>query len=96
MASALREGENQKGNKMATKTKDFEMHLVRCGDYNGFKNVLFLMKSNDFRFNDGNYMSIERGMFVNRRKNFVTDSGDLYKVASDWSVKKVSDFHKGE
>lgn len=68
-------------------SKKVRKALVNCLDYNGHKNVLFMMKEDDFRFNDGNYQLIEFGEYS--KSVFTGVSGAQYKVFPDWSVLKI-------
>jgi hypothetical protein len=71
--------------------------LVNCKDFNGYKNGVFMMKSDDFRLTNsymGNviefgYTKIADGKFNTKERKFITDAGDTYQVFSDWSVKKI-------
>jgi hypothetical protein len=71
--------------------------LVNCKDFNGYKNCIFMMKSDDFRLTNsymGNviefgYTKIADGKFNTKERKFVTDAGDTYKVYRDWSAEKI-------
>ena len=64
--------------------------LVRAAVYNNRKDVLFMMKSDDFRFNDGNYIPIAPGKFDNKTKTLTINDG-VYQVYADWSVKLLKE-----
>ncbi len=60
--------------------------IVRCDDYNGYKNVLFMMETSDDRLGH-NYHRVEDVVkFFPRQKVAVTPT-TRYDVYSDWSVK---------
>lgn len=60
--------------------------LVTCDVYNDSKDVLFIMKREDSRFNNGNYHFNEEGEL--KGHVFTTASGRTFNVFSDWSVKE--------
>ncbi|GEM_PF-4365558 len=67
--------------------------LVIAKDYNGHKDILFMMNENDSRItengksNNGNYEILDYGDFEN---NILTVSDNVkYKVFEDWSVKEI-------
>jgi len=60
--------------------------LVKANDYNGHKNVLFMMKSDDFRVGTDNYTVLAKGKLS---KNVLKTTKGDYTVFSDWSVKKL-------
>jgi hypothetical protein len=60
-------------------------YIVNCKNYNGNKNVKFLMKANDFRLKGTEYRIISP--VVERDMPFVTTAdGKDWHVWSDWSV----------
>lgn len=61
--------------------------LVNCLDYNGHKNVLFIMEKSDFRYNTNNYVHQKDGEKVGNR--FRAEDGTIYQVFSDWSVRQL-------
>ena len=65
--------------------------LVLCKSYNGHPNVLFMMSNDDFRLSDSrfssNYEVKESGSYDRKLKLFSTDSGEIYQVFADYSVK---------
>lgn len=72
-------------------------HLVRCSKFDHLSDVLFIMESNDFRFDDGNYTPIAEGAFEKGKaqvdegdwrkwKVFRTTDGRRFRVFNDWSV----------
>ncbi len=67
--------------------------LAICADYNGYKNVLFMMKSDDCRLAPGEekwgYRVLEKATFNFKEKIMTTQSGKRYTVFSDWSVKEI-------
>lgn len=66
--------------------------LAMCKQYGRFTDVLFMMKSDDFRLADSKYgyTKIADGKHVTKDCTFVTVSGDAYQVFSDWSLQKIS------
>jgi len=64
--------------------------LVKANDYNGHKDVLFMMQADDFRLTNmtfkNNYTVLAQGKYSKRILK--TELGD-FNVFSDWSVKKV-------
>lgn len=66
--------------------------LVKCSEYNGFKNILFMMDKKDFRLIDEDFKNeweiLGEGDY---KKKVLTIGKDKYKVFSDWSVKKMED-----
>lgn len=68
--------------------------LVRCGDYNGHKNVLFMMDTTDFRLSDerfsSNYEVLAPGEYAGRARQLtVAERGETYQVFEDWSLKLI-------
>ena len=68
--------------------------IVLCKDYNGHKNVLFMMKEDDFRLKDDyrlkdNWSVVTQGTHNFKEKVFVGTNGKKYKTFSDWSVKEM-------
>jgi hypothetical protein len=66
--------------------------IVICRDYNGYKNVLFMMKADDFRYQDGKkwgYEHLHSGKYSRKTHSFVTNEGKQFTVFSDWSVKET-------
>lgn len=71
--------------------------LVRVGDYNGHKDVLFMMKQDDWRLTDErfapNHTVVANGTYTHRHPEpgvigtLVAD-GVAYGVFSDWSVRE--------
>jgi hypothetical protein len=59
--------------------------LAICRDYNGVKNVLFMMEANDFRLDGKNWVKIAEGKYS--KGVFTSTKGNVYKVNSDWSVQ---------
>ena len=64
--------------------------LVQCADYNGYKNVLFMMKDTDFRLADEKfgYKILGQGKYVHKTRTLIVND-QTYKVFSDWSVKQM-------
>lgn len=62
--------------------------LVNCANYNGNKNILFMMAADDFRLNDGNWQVISPANYDRKTKTLVAE-GKQYKVFCDWSVRAV-------
>ena len=63
--------------------------IVNCADYNGYKNVLFMMGTKDYRLSDPEYgyTKVSDGQYISKLRKFVTPNG-VYSVFSDHSVKK--------
>lgn len=65
--------------------------IVQASEYNGSKDVLFLMNSNDFRLTNpafaSGYTIITEGTHKSKDKLFLGKNGITYKVYQDWSVK---------
>lgn len=59
---------------------------VNCKDYNGSKNVKFIMDKTDSRVDDGTWETIGE---VNVVRNSFNYDGNDYQVHSDWSVSKL-------
>ena len=66
-----------------------EKVLARCDDYNGFKNVLFVMDADDFRIGNGNYHKLADGVFSRKNHHFTANDGRQFKVFADRSAKPV-------
>ena len=60
------------------------MRLTICKDYNGRKDVLFMMRDDDTR--EG-YETATRGKYA--RGVLTTNDGLTYKVHADWSVSAI-------
>jgi len=69
------------------------MVLARCKDYNGHKNVLFMMDSSDFRFTHpkfkSNYEVLDRNPSYDGKKRILSTVKGQYRVYEDWSLKKI-------
>lgn len=64
--------------------------LARCADYNGNKNVLFMMSADDFRLADAKWgYSIVGPAKYSRKDQTLVSGGKTYRVFSDWSVKET-------
>ena len=63
--------------------------LAQCADYNGYKNILFMMDADDFRLTDerfsANYTVIDTGAYTHRTRTLVAD-GRTFTVLRDWSL----------
>jgi hypothetical protein len=66
-------------------------YLVEAADYNGHKNILFMMDMDDERVNNGNYKSISTDCFYNKKNKTLIDfnTKKTYNVFEDWSVKEI-------
>jgi hypothetical protein len=62
--------------------------VVRCADYNGHSDVLFMMKSDDERFGTDNYAPVAAGQYHHKSRTLRAD-GKTYRVYPDWSLKEV-------
>ena len=61
--------------------------IALCRDYNGIKDVLFMMESNDFRLDGKNWVKVADGKFA--KGIFTSANGNRYRVLADWSVKSI-------
>jgi hypothetical protein len=63
--------------------------IANCASYNDYKDVLFMMDSDDYRLSDPDYgyTKISDGEYISKFRKFVTPDG-VYTVFMDWSVKK--------
>ena len=65
--------------------------IVKAAVYNGYKNVLFMMKTDDIRLQHPqysvNYTKVSDGQYNHKMRKFITPDG-VYSVFSDHSVKK--------
>ena len=62
--------------------------MVICRDYNGLRDVPFMMNSDDFRLADaqfGNYTIVGEGIYDHCVRTLTVD-GRAYHVFSDWSL----------
>jgi hypothetical protein len=63
--------------------------MVICHDYNGHRDVPFMMNSDDFRLTDpqfaGNYTIVREGIYDHCTRTLTID-GRAYHVFSDWSL----------
>lgn len=80
--------------------------LVNCKDYNGHKDVLFMMREDDFRLNPGHRINknLPAKVVKNMQGNYdVLGEGEYthkkrelvigkktYRVFPDWSVKEIT------
>lgn len=75
--------------------------LVHCKSYNGYKDIIFMMRSNDERITPGhllctgNYTLYAEGTFTVARMGdtigvFATVDGRRFKVFRDWSTTEMS------
>lgn len=68
--------------------------IVNCADYNGHKNIPFMMSSDDFRLTDprfkDDYSVIAEGKASDRNRLFVAVDGTQYTVHYDWSVTEIA------
>lgn len=64
--------------------------IVVARDYNGYKNVLFMMRADDFRYNTKDYTVVENGEFDRSRREFRTADGKVYQIYADWSAQLKS------
>jgi hypothetical protein len=62
---------------------------VNCKDYNGYKDVKFVMRPDDFRLQDAKW-GYEPIAPVNVAKNHFVLNGIGHIVFSDWSVKEAT------
>ena len=66
---------------------DMKKLLVLCKDYNGYKNIIFMMNANDDRLNTPNREIISEGKYS--RGVLTTLDGRKFKVHCDWSVTQI-------
>ena len=65
--------------------------IVSCAAFNGFKDVLFMMCSDDFRLADQKFGYTIIGNAKHDSKNkTATANGVVYRVFADWSVKAIA------
>jgi len=63
--------------------------IIKAKDYNGFKNVKFLINERDLLLYNDNYKVIGPAT-LDKKKNVATlSNGKRYKVFSDGSIKRV-------
>ncbi len=74
--------------KPATRSKRKRL-MVICRDYNGHKDVRFMMNSDDFRLTDArfaaDYAIVGEGSYDHHARTLTVD-GRAYHVFSDWSL----------
>lgn len=58
--------------------------LMNCRDYNGHKDVLFVMRADDFRIGNDNWQFISTGRLDGAI--YTIPSGQQFVVHYDWSV----------
>jgi hypothetical protein len=61
--------------------------LALCRDYNGNKDVLFMMESSDFRLDGDNWVKFADGKYA--KGIFTATNGNRYRVYGDWSVQSI-------
>jgi hypothetical protein len=61
---------------------------VRCAEYNGIRNVLFLMRHDDWRFRSERYQEVTSGAFETPGV-FAGTNGQRYQIYPDWSAKAL-------
>ena len=63
--------------------------IANCAVYNGYKNVLFMLNTDDIRLQHPQYgyTKVSEGQYNHKLRKFVTPDG-VYSVFSDHSVKK--------
>ena len=63
--------------------------IIKAKDYNGFKNVKFLIDDSDLLLFNDNYKVIGQAE-LDKKKNVATlSNGKRYKVFSDRSLKRI-------
>lgn len=65
------------------------MILVNCRDYNGHKDVKFMMSPDDFHLADPNYQVLDPAAVYSRRHKTLTSSRGTFTVCADWSVREA-------
>ena len=73
--------------------KKVAKYLVQCVNYNGRENVLFMMRADDCRLNDGvhvgNWTVIDRhAQYDHKARTLRTICGTM-RVFNDWSVRPL-------
>jgi hypothetical protein len=67
--------------------------MVICRDYNGLKDIPFMMNSDDFRLIDprfaADYSIVGEGIYDHPARTLTVD-GRVYHVFSDWSLGEPS------
>ncbi len=66
--------------------------IYKCSDYNGYKDVLFLMSHTDAEFSNGIGVSeytLTSNVVSLKKKVATTEAGDQFSVFADGSVKLV-------
>lgn len=58
--------------------------LALCRDYNGHKNVLFMMDASDSRIDGKNWIKVADGKYA--KGVFTSDNKNKYRVHADWSA----------
>lgn len=69
--------------------------LVNCKNYNGYKDVLFMMRANDFRLQEPQFKINYEILDPNPRRQLhrlYTNRGD-FVINSDWSLSPVRPIH---
>ncbi len=64
--------------------------LVLCAKYNNSRDVPFMMREDDDRFDNGNYKPIEPGEYDEQAQT-LTVGDQVYTVFEDWSVRLRTD-----
>lgn len=59
--------------------------IALCRDYNGTKNVLFMIEANDTRIDGKNWVKVADGKYS--KGVFTSTKGNRYRVYADWSVQ---------
>lgn len=71
--------------------------LVRCADYNGDKDVLFMMKADEFRLTDprfsANYTVLDAAPVYTHKTRTLSSSLGVFRVFTDWSLRLLPDSH---
>lgn len=62
---------------------------VLCADYNGHKDVLFMMELDDFRLGSKEYTLLATGAY-DRKAHTLTCGKSVCYVYEDWSIKEIS------
>jgi hypothetical protein len=63
--------------------------IVNCKDFNGYKDVLFRLKADDFRLHDERFSS-NYEFITNLKRGRVGENGKKYEIFADGSAEEVA------
>lgn len=61
--------------------------FVICKDYNGYKDVPFMMSSDDYRAGSENYPIVDPAPKYSHKEKTLTTNRGTFEVCSDWSLR---------